>query len=109
MQERYPFYIDGRWVEPVEGRPFDVIDPSTEAPVARIALGGAKDVDRAATAARQAFESYSQTSVEERRALLERILGIYERRCDELAERYGDRFKAPNIAYEYAEKQATFV
>jgi len=52
MQERLQFFIDGRFVDPVEGRPFEVVNPATEEPIARIALGSAKDVDLAVTAAR---------------------------------------------------------
>ena len=57
MEHTMQFYIDGRWVEPTEARPFDVIDPSTEQSIARIALGGPKDVDVAVGAARRAFET----------------------------------------------------
>ena len=66
MQERLQFYIDGRWVDPAEARPFDVINPATEEPIARIALGSAKDVDLAVAAARRAFETFSQTTREQR-------------------------------------------
>jgi aldehyde dehydrogenase (NAD+) len=62
MKDYLKFYIDGRWVEPTEARPFAVINPATEEPIARIALGSAKDVDLAVAAARRAFETYSQTT-----------------------------------------------
>ena len=62
MNHTMQFYIDGRWVEPTEARPFDVIDPSTEESIAQIALGGPKDVDLAVGAARRAFETFSQTT-----------------------------------------------
>ncbi len=74
MDEKLQFYIDGRWVDPVEARPFDVIDPATEAPIARIALGSEKDVDLAVSAARRAFRSYAETTREDRIALLEAIV-----------------------------------
>jgi aldehyde dehydrogenase (NAD+) len=95
MQERLQFYIDGRWVDPVEGRPFDVIDPSTEEPIARIALGSAKDVDLAVAAARRAFESYSQTTREERLALLQAIVQEYQKRYNEIAETISREMGAP--------------
>ncbi len=95
MQERLRFYIDGRWVDPVEARPFDVIDPSTEDPIARIALGSAKDVDLAVAAARRAFEGFSQTSREERLALLEAIGLAYQERYDEIAETISREMGAP--------------
>jgi aldehyde dehydrogenase (NAD+) len=95
MQERLQFYIDGRWVDPVEARPFDVIDPATEKPIARIALGSAKDVDLAVAAARRAFETFSRTSREERLALLRRIASEYQKRYDELAETISREMGAP--------------
>jgi len=95
VQERLQFYIDGRWVDPVEARPFEVIDPSTEQPIARIALGSAKDVDLAVTAARCAFETFLQTSREERLALLRSISASYQKRYDEIAETISREMGAP--------------
>src|SRR6185312_15787840 len=69
-------YIDGRWVDPVDPKGFTVINPATEAPAGVISMGSAKDVDRAVAAARRAFESFAQTSREERRALLEKMLEV---------------------------------
>jgi len=95
MQERLQFYIDGRWVDPTEARPFEVIDPSSEEPIARIALGSAKDVDLAVAAARRAFESFSETTPEERIALLEAIVGVYQKRFEELAQTISSEMGAP--------------
>ena len=86
MREQLNFYIDGRWVEPAEpGRTHDVIDPATEQVTGRISLGSPADVDKAVTAARRAFESFGQTTREERMALLERIVAEYGRRMDDVA------------------------
>lgn len=79
------FYIGGEWVEPLEPRSWDVIHPATEDVVGQISLGSAADVDRAVTAARRAFESYSATSRDQRVALLQRIIALCEARADELA------------------------
>jgi len=89
------FYIDGRWVDPVEPQEFTVINPATEAPAGFISLGSAKDVDRAVGAARRAFESFAQTSREERRALLERILAAYKKRYQDIAAAIRDEMGAP--------------
>ena len=48
-------------------------------------MGTAADIDRAVGAAKKAFQTYSQTSVDERLALLEKLLAIYKRRYDEVA------------------------
>ena len=52
MAHELQFYIDGAWVDPLDGQRIDVIDPSTEEPIAQIAIGGKRDVDRAVAAAK---------------------------------------------------------
>ena len=89
------FYIDGRWVDPTEARPFPVIDPATEQPIAQIALGSAKDVDLAVAAARRAFETFSQTTREQRLALLRSIAASYQKRYAELAKTISQEMGAP--------------
>src|SRR5262249_59109027 len=74
------FYIDGEWVEPATPQLYDVINPATEEPAGQISLGSAADVDRAVAAARRAFSAYSATSREERLALLNSIIQLYQRR-----------------------------
>jgi len=86
MIERRQFYIDGTWVDPVEARDLEVINPATEQPVAVISLGSSADVDRAVAAAKAAFAGWSETGVDERAALLERITSVYERRSAEMDE-----------------------
>ncbi|CAG4897677.1 aldehyde dehydrogenase family protein [Paraburkholderia gardini] len=95
MSHAAQFYIDGRWVEPVSATWFDIVDPATETPFERLALGGAEDVDRAVAAARRAFPAWSGTVVAERVALLKRVLQIYERRYDEFAEAMRREMGAP--------------
>ena len=79
------FYIDGRWVDPSAPVMIDVVDPASEEVFARIPGGNATDVDRAVTAARRAFETFSLTTREERLALLARIVECYEARAEEIA------------------------
>ncbi|GAB5095626.1 aldehyde dehydrogenase family protein [Caballeronia sp. HLA56] len=96
MSHSLQFYIDGAWVEPAGTRRLPVIDPCTEEAFAEIALGDARDVDRAVAAARRAFETYSRTPVSERVALLERILEAYLARYDEMAEVITREIGAPS-------------
>jgi aldehyde dehydrogenase (NAD+) len=95
MREMLQFYIDGKWVDPVEPNPFDVLNPATEEVCGRISLGSAADVDLAVAAARNAFESYSQTTREERIELLESILAEFGKRHDEVAEAIMEEMGAP--------------
>lgn len=89
------FYIDGQWVDPAQPRDFQVINPATEAPAGVISMGSAADVDRAVAAARRAFETFSLTSREERRALLESILKVYKKRYNDVAEAIRIEMGAP--------------
>jgi len=95
MQERLQFYIDGRWTDPQEKNTLEVLNPANETAFARIALGNADDVDRAAMAARRAFDSFSRTSVAERVALLQAIVAGYQKRYDEIAETISREMGAP--------------
>src|SRR5206468_11697265 len=80
MVNRMQFYIDGAWVDPVVKKSTQVVNPATEEAMYEVALGSKADVDKAVTAARRAFETYSQTSPEERIALLARIIEVYKGR-----------------------------
>lgn len=86
MRESLKFYIDGQWVDPIELKTVNTINPANEEVSGKIALGEEADVDKAVQAARKAFPSWSQTSREERVALLERILEEYNKRAADLAE-----------------------
>ena len=87
-------YIDGAWVA-AQGRALDIVNPATEEVIGQVALGTAEDVARAAKAARRAFETFSQTSVSERAGLLERIIGVYQKRLPELGKAISDEMGAP--------------
>ncbi len=80
------FYIDGKWVKPAYPRDFSVTNPATEEVVATVSLGSAEDVNRAVVAASKAFVTYSETSVEERLALLRRIIEIYKSKAEQIAD-----------------------
>ena len=89
------FFIDGAWVAPAGRRELEIIDPSTEQAIGRILLGTAEDVDAAVRAARAAFETYSQSSREQRIELLERIAALYEQRMPQIAKAISDEMGAP--------------
>jgi aldehyde dehydrogenase (NAD+) len=84
--DRRKFYIDGSWVNPNQPNDFKVLNPASEEEIATISLGSPADVDLAVKAARRAFDSYSSTSKQERRDLLESILAVYKSRYDEMTE-----------------------
>lgn len=90
------FYTNGKWVDPAGPKnTLDVINPATEEPYGRIALGTQKDVELAVQAADTAFDSWSRTSVESRLAILEKIVAGIQHRYDELAEVISKEMGAP--------------
>lgn len=95
MRDCRPFYIDGKWVNPTAARDWEVINPATEEPIATISLGSAADVDKAVAAAARAFEAYSQTSVEERVALLKRVIDVYTAKSEEMAQTISQEMGCP--------------
>lgn len=83
--EKLKFYIDGAWVDPAVPSTLCVVNPATEEAFAQISLGSSVDVDRAVTAARRAFATYSETSVEQRLCWLQKIIEGFRARLPELA------------------------
>jgi len=72
-----------------------VTNPATEEAIASISLGSATDIDSAVVAAKNAFKSYSEATVEERLALLRRIIEIYKAKSEEMAETISMEMGAP--------------
>jgi aldehyde dehydrogenase (NAD+) len=95
MRKYLKFYIDGQWVDPVELKTVDTINPATEEVSGTIALGSTADVDRAVKAARKAFDPWSKTTREERLKVLERILVEYQKRTADLAAAVTAEMGAP--------------
>lgn len=95
MMRYLQHYIDGAWVDSIGGKHHQVINPATEEPCTEITLGTAADVDNAVAAAKRAFETFSQTSVEERIALLERIIAAYKPRIPDIARAIAIEMGAP--------------
>ncbi|MCU0881439.1 MAG: aldehyde dehydrogenase family protein [Hyphomonadaceae bacterium] len=103
MIERRQFYIDGAWVDPVAPRDHLIINPATEEACGVVSLGAEADVNRAVAAARRAFESYSQTPLDERIALLEKIIALYGARMGEIAGLISMQMGAPKWLAEAAQ------
>ncbi len=95
MENTDKFYINGEWVAPSTSDTLDVINPATEESIATIAMGGKADVDKAVAAAKAAFVTFSQTSVEERAELLGRIIEVYKARMGDIAAAVSQEMGAP--------------
>src|SRR5690606_26561208 len=75
----------GEFVDPVDGGAMKTINPATEEVLAEVAVGTTADVDRAVTAARRAFRSWSRLSGSDRGKYVFRIARIIQERARELA------------------------
>ena len=89
------FFINGKWIEPAGRSTLDVINPANEKAFATISLGNADDVDSAAKAAKSAFDSWSNSSIEERKEIISNIIGGLKSRSDEIATAISSEMGAP--------------
>lgn len=106
MKDCRQFLIGGRWVDPEKRNDFAIINPATEEPVGTISLGTAADVDKAVDAASCAFESFSESSLEQRLDLLRRIIGVYESKLEEMADTISIEMGAPRTLSRTAQARA---
>jgi len=86
MLNRDKFYIGGQWVAPSGKESIEVHNAGNGEIMGRVPAGGEKDADAAVKAAREAFISWSQTPVEKRAELLEKISNGLKARADEIAK-----------------------
>ncbi|MDG1459607.1 MAG: aldehyde dehydrogenase family protein [Pseudoprimorskyibacter sp.] len=106
MENVNKYYINGTWVDPVDARSFDVIDPSTEEVITQIPLGGQADTDAAVSAAKTAFATWRLSSKAERLDLLKSLADVYARRYDDMAGVISQEMGAP-IDMSKAQQSAT--
>ena len=81
-------FIDGQWADAASGQSFETPNPATGETLARVAEGGAEDIDRAVRAARRAFEDgpWSRITTSERGRIIWRIGDLINEHLDELAQ-----------------------
>jgi len=84
----YTHYINGEFVPAGTSTTLDVIDPAAESVIARVPDGSRDDVDRAAAAAREAFDAgpWKDTTAQDRGRILFALARIVRERAAELAE-----------------------
>ena len=95
MLDKKKFYINGEWISPYKENNYNVINPCNEDPFAIISLGSKEDTDLAVKAAKTAFQTWKETSKEERINYLEKLLSIYKKRFKEMAEAISLEMGAP--------------
>src|SRR5579871_1166022 len=88
-------YIGGKWTPQSGTGSIDVLSASTEAVIGSIPEGTPTDVDQAVRAARGAFESWSQTSVQERAEWLRKIADALKQRGELIASTISQEVGSP--------------
>src|ERR1700722_9092694 len=80
-------YIGGKYVPSSHGKTFDSINPATGEVIAKVALGTADDIDKAAKAAHDAFENgpWARMSLKERCDVLVKVGDLILERKELLA------------------------
>ncbi|OUD08405.1 aldehyde dehydrogenase family protein [Marivivens niveibacter] len=89
------FYIGGEWVKPIGDDTMPIMNPAHNSQIGTLYMGQIGDVDRAVAAAKQAFETFSMTTKEERLALLDNLLSETKRRQQDLADAITAEMGAP--------------
>jgi aldehyde dehydrogenase (NAD+) len=85
--EQTRLYIGGEWVTPSAGRLVEVINPTSEEPIARAALAGPADIDRAVRAARAAVDGgpWAASTPSERASVMIRAAELISERAEQFA------------------------
>src|SRR5262249_37867679 len=80
-------FIDGQFVDPIDGKSFQTVNPASAEPIATVAEAGVKDVDRAVKAARKALETgpWSRTDAADRGKMIFKLADLIEKHKEELA------------------------
>src|SRR5262245_45405488 len=83
-----PLYINGEFVTADASAAIDVLDPATTEVIGRVADASGSDVDRAARAARAAFDDgpWKDTTAQERGRILFKLAALVRERATELAD-----------------------
>ena len=95
MENLSKFYVDGAWIESSTRETISIVNPATEKEIGRVSIGGVDDVNLAVSAARRAFESFSDTSSRERMEVLDRIIAGYKTRYSDLVDAITAEIGAP--------------
>ncbi len=81
----YQLFIGGKFVDSKDRKTFPVYDPSTEEVIAYAPEAGPADVDAAVKSAKEAFETWSQTTAQERGRVLFRLAERIRKEAESLA------------------------
>jgi aldehyde dehydrogenase (NAD+) len=96
MSDLLKSHIAGQWVLPAGNGVHEAINPATEEVCARVALCGPAEANAAVAAASAAFAGWAATPLDQRLALVERLIAVFERRYDEMVRAITTEMGAPH-------------
>lgn len=98
-------YVNGEFVTPHGTQTLDLINPSDNRKIGEVILADEFDARNAVAAAKQAFKTFSKSTVEERIGYLERLKSAVEKRkkefTDVMIEEYGGTFRFSSLSNEF--------
>src|SRR5680860_1581447 len=86
FKEKYGNFIDGKFVDPVDGQYFDNHSPVNNELLAKYPRSNEKDVKLVLAAANKAKDAWGKTSVAERASILQQIADVIQENAKEFAE-----------------------
>lgn len=98
-------YINGEFTTPEGSEYFDLISPTTNEKLGKVLLGNQKDTQNAVAAAKEAFKTFSKTTITERIQYLHNIQTSIEKRKEEfidvMIKEYGGTLQFSTMSYDY--------
>lgn len=86
IDKQYNLFIDGKWQQPTSKKYFATINPATEEKLSEVADANEADVNKAVTAARNAYDkTWKKMPAKERAKYIFRIARIVQEKARELA------------------------
>ena len=95
MKDKLNFYINGKWVESDSKERIEIINPANEELIGHVTSGTKDDINKAVSAASDAFQTYQFSSKEDRIEILNNIITEYENRYDDLVQVITEEMGAP--------------
>ena len=95
MKDKLNFYINGKWVESDSKERIEIINPANEELIGHVTSGTKDDINKAVSAASDAFQTYQFSSKEDRIEILNNIIAEYENRYDDLVQVITEEMGAP--------------
>lgn len=95
MKDKLDFYINGAWVQSSSNEKIEVINPANEEVIGHVTAGTKEDIDSAVNAASDAFQTFSQSSKEERIDLLKKVIAEYKNRMQDFVDTISEEMGAP--------------